>query len=95
MKNRFSLSKITTYFVEWWAGIDPQSKFAITTLAGLTIALFCLIPFHINGYVLFGSIFGVWIYAIIISDKISTEGHKEQQIRWHDAEKGNPRQYDC
>jgi hypothetical protein len=67
------------YFADFFDLWDYQSKIAMITVMGLTIALFCLIPFRINVFVLFGSTIGVWISAIVFSNKISKEGHQEQE----------------
>lgn len=69
------------YFIDFFNSWDYQSKIAMTTLTGLLIALFCLIQFQINSFVLFGSIIGVWISAIVFSNKISKEGLQEQQLQ--------------
>lgn len=73
------INAIIKYFADFFDSWDYQSKIAMTTFVGIIIALFCLIPFHINGYVLFGSIFGVLIFGLIVSNRTATKGHQEQQ----------------
>jgi len=79
MRFRAFLKWYASYIMQFLKSWDSQSKQAILTFSGLAIALTILIPFHINDYVLAGSIFGILILGVVNSNKTSTKGHQEQR----------------
>lgn len=72
------IKAIIKYFADFFDSWDSQSKIAMLTFLGIGIGIILLVPFQINPYVLVGSVVGVLIFSVWKSNKISIEGHQEQ-----------------
>ena len=69
MKIALSIKSLIRFFREFVDSWDFQLGVAFLTFSGLAIALLLLAPFHINDYIIAGSIFGTLTLGLAVSIK--------------------------